>query len=77
MMGSTLLILVISLLSGVSVTLANCKTKSYSLLDTEEITHKTCPGPEDPDHFTDCCGPSWKRSVWRGLRELVGFWGEI
>ena len=63
MLGSKLLLLLLSLLCIVSVSLATCQTKSYSLLDSEEMRVKTCPGPGDPDTFTDCCGPSWQRSV--------------
>ena len=63
MLGSKLLLLLLSLLCVVSVSLATCQTKSYSLLDSEEMRVKTCPGPGDPDSFTDCCGPSWQRSV--------------
>ena len=67
MLVSKLLLLVISLLCAVSVSCTTCNTKSYSLLDSEEIRVKTCPGPGDPDTFTDCCGPSWKRSVCAGF----------
>ena len=56
-------LLFISLLCAVSGTVADCQSKTFSLLDSEETTYKTCPGLADPDHFTDCCGPSWGRSV--------------
>ena len=37
-----------------------CHTKRYLLLDSEDIDYKSCPGPGDPAHFTQCCpGPSW------------------
>jgi len=38
-----------------------CSTKKYSLLDTESFDHLSCPGPNDPPNWTECCGPSFQR----------------
>ena len=58
-MGTKLLLVLVAL--HVSLGLAElCQTKRYLLLDSEDVSYKSCPGPGDPDHFTQCCpGPSW------------------
>jgi len=38
-----------------------CSVKNYSLLDVESESDLYCPGEADPQHFTECCGPSWNR----------------
>ena len=60
-MGTNLLILVVTLvltLSGCAGEL--CEERKFSLLDSEDSEYKSCPGPDDPAHFTACCpGPVW------------------
>ena len=60
-MGTNLLILVVTLvltLSGCAGEL--CEERKFSLLDSEDSQYKSCPGPDDPAHFTACCpGPVW------------------
>ena len=37
-----------------------CETRGDSIFEEKGVI--SCPEPGDPDHFTDCCGPSWSRS---------------
>ena len=41
-----------------------CPTKTYSLLDTISNDHIICPQPEDPEHWTECCGTESSRWEW-------------
>ena len=36
-------------------------TKTTNIFSDEVETAFSCPQPGDPDHFTNCCGPSWQR----------------
>ena len=36
-------------------------TKTTNIFSDEVETAFSCPQPGDPDHFTNCCGPSWHR----------------
>jgi len=57
----TKLLIFLTLAAVFSLTGAElCQTKRYLLLDSQDIDYKSCPGPGDPAHFTQCCpGPSW------------------
>jgi len=37
-----------------------CETEITTLF-SEERGVLSCPQPEDPQHFGDCCGPAWNR----------------
>jgi len=58
-MQKILLVLTVSWFSWTDGVL--CPTKDYSLLDRESNDHMSCPGPNDPPNWTECCGPSWMR----------------
>ena len=72
-MGTNLLILVVTLvltLSGCAGEL--CEERKFSLLDSEDSQYKSCPGPDDPAHFTACCpGPVWSDRSDSCLLSLV------
>lgn len=58
---SVSLAIVICSLTSSTVSGKLCPTKTYSLLDTISNDHIICPQPEDPEHWTECCGTESSR----------------
>ena len=63
-----------------------------TMVCTSQEQHFSCPRPEDPQHFTDCCGPSWERKccarltsrtqediehLFEGTKNVINFLGII
>ena len=59
-------------------------SRSCMRLKEAQEEYFSCPRPEDPEHFTDCCGPSWARRCCAeftmdagGASSVVNFLGVV